>query len=313
MDAFTFVYLFVLFFTFASVILSYISFYSYLSLGVSIHQIVGSFFIFISTIVIGMVLWKSDFVLGLALFFLYYSFHIRLELSRKISKNKQGYYTTMSIFNFLKPKWKHSNPAVRRKFILEKLRDESILEGIARTDEDSVVRMAAVSRIRNPIILKDIAENNDDFDVSNKASKKLRKAYKSILSSCSRDDIAKIVREEIANMDDTTKRELLRETRSKDAFVKTVIRYVSTRLINNLIAEKFGPVTSGFDPAPAMGASGMDQLIDSSMQQEVVSLFIEQIPSYEITELVTTMDPIFVDPTLIDSFIEMVTDLLFEE
>lgn len=56
-----------------------------------------------------------------------------------------------NIFNpsFLKPKWQHKDPAVR-KLALAKLNDEKILAQIAEQDSDLSVRSSALARIKSP-------------------------------------------------------------------------------------------------------------------------------------------------------------------
>jgi len=59
----------------------------------------------------------------------------------------------MGIFDFLKPKWKHSNPEVRRASV-EKIEDQQILYGLGVNDPDYSVRRAAIERLSDPHRLK---------------------------------------------------------------------------------------------------------------------------------------------------------------
>ena len=51
----------------------------------------------------------------------------------------------MSIMDLFRPKWKHSDPIVRRKAVQELKTDEvEILEAMAASDEDIDVRVEAI-------------------------------------------------------------------------------------------------------------------------------------------------------------------------
>ena len=65
----------------------------------------------------------------------------------------KGFFMSLNIF---KPKWKHSDPAVRKKAIKE-LTDLSILAVILKKDKAKSVHNEAEKKIA------DIAENNKNF------------------------------------------------------------------------------------------------------------------------------------------------------
>jgi hypothetical protein len=52
----------------------------------------------------------------------------------------------MNFLDLFRPKWKHSQPRVRRAAV-EKLTDQALLGEIAKTDSDRDVRMAAVKEL----------------------------------------------------------------------------------------------------------------------------------------------------------------------
>lgn len=66
----------------------------------------------------------------------------------------------MSVFDWLQPKWKHSDPAVREQGVL-KLKDQELLETIANNDASEQVRLAAITRITKESILARFACRND--------------------------------------------------------------------------------------------------------------------------------------------------------
>ena len=66
----------------------------------------------------------------------------------------------MSLFDFLQPKWKHSDPAVRERAVLE-LERQDLLEIIVYDDPSEQVRLAALMRITDQIVLARFARAND--------------------------------------------------------------------------------------------------------------------------------------------------------
>jgi hypothetical protein len=59
----------------------------------------------------------------------------------------------MAIFDFLKPRWKHSDPEVRRSAVKE-IDDQQVLYGLSVFDPDYSVRRAAMERLSDPRRLK---------------------------------------------------------------------------------------------------------------------------------------------------------------
>src|SRR5262245_28536806 len=66
----------------------------------------------------------------------------------------------MSLLEFLRPKWKHRDPAIREQAV-RTMKDQQKLEGIVTDDDSEPVRLAAVSRITNETILARIACRED--------------------------------------------------------------------------------------------------------------------------------------------------------
>jgi len=69
----------------------------------------------------------------------------------------------MGITNLFRPKYRHSDPAVRAEAVRELDQDDAeVLHSIARDDGDSAVRCAAIERIADPEALVDISASEQD-------------------------------------------------------------------------------------------------------------------------------------------------------
>lgn len=79
---------------------------------------------------------------------------------------------------FLTPKWQNKNPAIRKQALLEldKEIDKSIIENMAKSDEDTEIRQMAIKRINNIDLLKDIASSETNADNRDLAHKLLSQA-----------------------------------------------------------------------------------------------------------------------------------------
>ena len=77
----------------------------------------------------------------------------------------------MGLMNLFRPKWKHSDPAVRRAAVSE-LQDQDTLIKVARNDEDLHARKAAVEKINSETVLAIIATNDEDPSVRQAACKR---------------------------------------------------------------------------------------------------------------------------------------------
>jgi hypothetical protein len=71
----------------------------------------------------------------------------------------------MSLFDHLRPKWKHSDPIVREQAVLE-LDDQDALEKIAYEDPCESVRLAAVQKLTDQHTLSRFARRNDSLAVA---------------------------------------------------------------------------------------------------------------------------------------------------
>jgi len=80
----------------------------------------------------------------------------------------------MSIFDFFRPAWRHSNPDVRIAAV-RSLSDEEVvvLNEVALRDSDSSVRRVAVKRLRDAEILKQVATDDADTDLRELASSRV--------------------------------------------------------------------------------------------------------------------------------------------
>jgi uncharacterized protein len=70
----------------------------------------------------------------------------------------------MAITDLFRPKWKHSDAAVRKPAV-EKLTDEGILSDIAQSDPDRGVRLAAVAKLSDPHGLARILHKESEVSV----------------------------------------------------------------------------------------------------------------------------------------------------
>ena len=83
----------------------------------------------------------------------------------------------MGLFDKLKPKYKNSDPNVRRNAIWE-LTDQKIIEDIAKNDEDEYVRRKAVAKLatltNQEDVFIDIAKNDEDWGVRYEAVEQIK-------------------------------------------------------------------------------------------------------------------------------------------
>lgn len=68
----------------------------------------------------------------------------------------------MSLFDRLRPKWKHPAPAVREAGVRE-LANQAVLESIADNDPSEAVRLAAVQTLADQVILARFARSSSPF------------------------------------------------------------------------------------------------------------------------------------------------------
>src|SRR5215208_5728320 len=66
----------------------------------------------------------------------------------------------MSLFDWLQPKWKHADAAIRERAVLA-LSDQDVLEKIVNNDPSERVRLAAITRITSERLLARFACRND--------------------------------------------------------------------------------------------------------------------------------------------------------
>ena len=79
----------------------------------------------------------------------------------------------MILSNFIKPKWQHSNPNIRRS-VIDGLDDTAILHEIAQNDTAAEVRQAALKKINDLNILDAIAHNDSDKNVQAVAQQRIK-------------------------------------------------------------------------------------------------------------------------------------------
>lgn len=78
----------------------------------------------------------------------------------------------MAIKDIFRPKWRHSNPKVR-KAAIKKLTDQKLLLNVAINDNVNVVREVAVQKLKHQEVLADIAKNDTDIMVRCSAIKNI--------------------------------------------------------------------------------------------------------------------------------------------
>ncbi len=78
----------------------------------------------------------------------------------------------MGLSDLFKPKWKHSDPEVRKEAI-EKINDQAILAEIARMDNAKDVRLEALKKLESQVILAEIAVMDNDGFLCEVAIRKL--------------------------------------------------------------------------------------------------------------------------------------------
>ena len=71
----------------------------------------------------------------------------------------------MSLFDWIKPKWKHRDAAIREQAVLA-LKRQDVLETIVDSDSSEQVRLAAISRITDESILVSFACRNDSIAIA---------------------------------------------------------------------------------------------------------------------------------------------------
>ncbi len=87
----------------------------------------------------------------------------------------------MSLFDFVKPNGKKSDPAVRAKAVESEVDDQGIIETLASSDPDVKVRIAAVKRVNSLSVLKTISQKDSDEGVKTLAKNRYQdEAFKKL-------------------------------------------------------------------------------------------------------------------------------------
>jgi hypothetical protein len=87
----------------------------------------------------------------------------------------------MSVLNLFRPKWKHSNPSVR-KAAVDKLTDQVALADVAKSDKDPAVCSAPVDKLTDPSTLAEVAMSAKDTTASKAAIGKI--TDQALLTKC---------------------------------------------------------------------------------------------------------------------------------
>ncbi|MEE4359296.1 MAG: DUF349 domain-containing protein [Desulfococcaceae bacterium] len=108
----------------------------------------------------------------------------------------------MALTDFMKPRWKHSNPEIRLKAVQEMKEDENeVLQEIAITDGDPDIRMEAIGKIRDEHFLQDFAASKGDSAVIRAAAARLHYIWKEKILSAQDTEQAKAVLAQIGEPD----------------------------------------------------------------------------------------------------------------
>jgi hypothetical protein len=78
----------------------------------------------------------------------------------------------MSLFDQLRPKWKHSDPAIRVEAV-RRLDDQAVLESIVETDPDEKVRVAAIHGLTSQTAIARFAQSAESATVRESAVDRL--------------------------------------------------------------------------------------------------------------------------------------------
>lgn len=79
----------------------------------------------------------------------------------------------MGLFDLFKPKWKHSNPEIR-KTAVDELTDQTALMEVVKNEEDQEIRKSAARKLTDQAVLTGLAKNeNQDVSVRRIAINKL--------------------------------------------------------------------------------------------------------------------------------------------
>jgi len=130
----------------------------------------------------------------------------------------------MSLFDFVKPNWKKSDPAVRATAVEKEVNDQSIIESLANSDPDVKVRTAAVKKVASLKVLKAISVNDSDESVKTLAKNRYQdEAFKKLKN------IKEASSEDLALLND------LKETHFADDLLKsnTTCEAVRKELVNS--------------------------------------------------------------------------------
>ncbi len=138
----------------------------------------------------------------------------------------------MAFKDLFNPKYKHSDPEVRRK-ALGKLEDQNILAEISKNDEDLAVRMVANKRLgkeNSQDAHADVAKNDMNYEVRKRAVEKLND--QELLADIAKNDENEWVREKAIEKLDLDKwQELLTDVSKNDESV--YVRQIAIKKIED--------------------------------------------------------------------------------
>jgi len=149
----------------------------------------------------------------------------------------------MGLFNLLKPKWKHSNPQVR-KIAIENLTDLNILDQIAVNDVSEEIRMTVA--IRKQELFASIAKKGASETARIEAIEKLdTNKFQKLLVEIAKNDSSKAVRKRaLGKLDCVQDQEVLFEIakmdNSYDVREEAVKKITNQKLLVELTKSGFG-------------------------------------------------------------------------
>src|SRR5438046_1590487 len=90
----------------------------------------------------------------------------------------------MEILDYLRPRWRRSDPEVRAAAVREMgAADQARLEAIARSDPNARVRRIAIKKLEDPERLEELAHGDPDDDLRVFATERAREIRTAVASS----------------------------------------------------------------------------------------------------------------------------------
>lgn len=166
----------------------------------------------------------------------------------------------MSLFDFVKPNWKKSDPAVRVAAIEKEVDDQDIIESLASTDPDVSVRTAAVKKLTVVETLQKISKSDSNENVRRLAANRYL------------DEVVKILK----NTTNPTEKELAQVVELKDShFAEDLLRspvtseVVRAELVKHCNKSSILAVVATSDASEKIALAAAEKVTSESLMQEL--------------------------------------------